>query len=243
MSNIMFLIHHFCFIRDMKKPALLFALGVCICLTACIKKKKQTVSVQFINTSRNTPYLEYWLQGSKRAELIGYNQNSNSNTADLEEDELLKIEIKDPATSTIVASGTYSNWKAGVHYTFIMYDEYTQRKTTLLSDTVAWPAGGKLKVRFMHLTPDAPALDVFFNNDTVAFNKIYFGTDTANAVADFFTLNAAAYTVRVNNHATASTLLTLPNMGLADNRILDVYASGLIADTISYPFSLGWAAH
>ena len=221
----------------------MLALIGCICLTGCVKKKKQTVSVQFINASRNTPYVEYWLQGSKRAELIGFNQCSNSNTADLEEGELLKIEIKDPAASAIVASGTYSNWKAGVHYTFIMYDEYTQRKTTLLSDTAAWPAGGKLKVRFMHLSPDAPALDVLFNNDTVALNKTYWGTDTANAVADFFTLNAAAYTVRVNNHATGSNLLTLPGMGLADNRILDVYASGLMADTLTYPFSLGWAAH
>ena len=102
----------------MKTPqplaALIFLLVLCS-VYGCTKKREQTVRVQFINACVHTPYLEYYLQGSKRAEYMGYGICSNSNTANLEAGESLKIEIKDPVANTVVASGNYANWKPNWH--------------------------------------------------------------------------------------------------------------------------------
>ncbi len=230
----------------MENIKVVFAIVVFVLLLGiwgCKKKDTQKVTVQFINASMHTPYLEFFLQGSKQAEFIGYNICSNSNTADLETGEPLVIEIKDPATGTTVASGSYTNWKPNWHYTFVMYDDYPVRKTTLLSDSTEWPAAGKFKLRFMNFSPGAPALDLFFGTDTVGFNKTYFATDSTHAIDSVRTLNAATFTVTLKNHATGQTCITLPNMGIADNRILDVYASGIFSDSLNFPLQLGWAAH
>lgn len=218
-------------------------LVVLLGFSGCKKKETQNVKVQFINTAVHTPYLQFFLQGSKRQEFIGYNICTNSYTAELETGEPFTIEIKDPATGATVASGSYTNWKPNWHYTFVMYDDYATRKTTLLSDSAAWPDAGKFKVRFMHFSPEAPALDLFFNADTVGFNKNYFATDSTTAIDSMKTLSAATYTVTLKNHATGQTYVTLPGMGIGDNRILDVYASGTFSDSLNFPLQLGWAAH
>ncbi|MCW5907745.1 MAG: DUF4397 domain-containing protein [Chitinophagales bacterium] len=221
-------------------PAILIAL---LSTSACKKKNLQKVKVQFINASVHSPYLDYYLQGSKRAEFIGYTLNTNSHTAELEAGEPLVIQIKNPATGEVVAGGSYTNWRVGRHYTFVMYHDYAVRKTTLLSDSVDWPAPGKFKVRFMHFSNEAPALDLFFNNDTIGFNRTYFATDSTTAIDSIITLTAATYTVTLKNHLTGQTYLSLPGMGISDNRILDVYAVGTFSDSVSFPLQLGWAAH
>lgn len=188
-------------------------------------------------------YVDYYLQGSKAAQLIGMAQGSNSNTADLLTDEPLTIEIKNPTTGATLVSASYLNWQANTHYSFVMYDDTGALKYTLLSDTVAWPAAGHFKVRFSHFTPDAPALDVFYNNDTIAFNRVYYGTDSTQAVGDFIDLPAGTYTVRVKNHNTGQTYLIQPNIGIQDNRILDIFTTGLISDSTYTIFQLGGVAH
>ena len=210
-------------------------------VSAC-KKKTETVKVQFINAANNSAYVDYYLQGTKRASLLGAGYGSNSNTADIQPGEPLVIEIKNPNTGATVVSGSYTGWVANTHYSYIMYGDFANPKTTLLNDTVAWPASGKFKVRFSHFSADAPALDVFYNNDTVAFNKVFYGTDSTNAVGDFVELPAGIYTITVKNHNTGQTYIVQPNMGIQDNRMLENYAAGLMSDSLMNFFRLGGIA-
>lgn len=213
-------------------------------VTGCKKTPQQDVKVQFINACTNTPYLDYYLQGSKRAEFIGYGICSNSNTANIEPGNPLVIEIKNPnANNTTVVAGSYTDWDPNKHYTFVMYGDYSAPKYTLLNDSVDWPAPGKFKLRFMNFCAGAPALDLLFNNDTVGYNRTYFGTDSTTAVDSMFTLSPTTFTVTLKNHATGQVYQSINNMGITDNRILDVYAVGLFADTANYALRLGWAAH
>lgn len=228
------------------KSILLVTLVVCFTslITGCKKTPLQDVKVQFINACTHTPYLDYYLQGTKRAEFIGYGINTNSHTANIETGQPLVVEIKNPnANNATVVAASYTDWDPNKHYTFVMYGDYAAPKYTLLSDTVDWPAPGKFKLRFMNFCADAPALDLFFNNDTVGFNRSYFETDSTNAIDSFVTLSPATFTVTLKDHATGQVYKSISNMGIADNRILDVYALGLFSDTANYALGLGWAAH
>lgn len=212
-------------------------------LSGCIKKKQQ-VKVQYINATINSPYADYYLQNELRANFIGYTICSNSNTADILPGDPLIIEVKDPATGNSITKLSYSDWVAGTHYTVVTYGEYPNVKTALFSDTAAMPPAGKFRLRFMHFSPDAPALDIYFNNVLVDSNKVYYGTDSLNAIGGFADLNAGTYGIQLKEHNSGQVLVNIPQqMGIQDNRILDVYAVGTIADTLNHHISLGWAAH
>jgi hypothetical protein len=214
---------------------------VLINVGGCSKEEVQ-LRVQLLNASYHSAYPDFYVQDTKRASYIGMGIGSNSHTADLTANELLMIAVKDPVANATVASGNYNGWKAGWHYSYVLYSDYANPKTTLLSDSIAWPNTGRFKVRFAHFSADAPALDVFYNNDTVAFNKVYFGTDSTNAIGEFVDLPAGTYTVTVKDHATGQTLVTQPNISIADNRILENFATGLMSEPQGSFFQLGGVA-
>lgn len=210
-------------------------------LSAC-RKKTETVKVQFIHAANNVGYLDFYLQGSNREQLIGTGAGSNPHTADIEPGNPLVVEIKNPGTGVVLATAKYTDWKPNAHCTFVLYGDNNYVQHTLFSDSVAWPAAGRFKVRYSHFGMDAPALDVFYNNDTIAFNKVYFGTDSTNAIGDFVDLPAGTYTVRVKDHATGQTYIIQPNLGIQDNRILEIFSTGLVNDSLSAFFRLGGIA-
>jgi hypothetical protein len=221
---------------------LLAACSFIMLLSGCIKKKQQ-IRVQYINATINSPYADYYLQGTVRANFIGYGICSNSNTADILPGEPLIVEVKDPGTGTVLSKLSYLNWVEGTHYTVVTYGEYPNMKTALFSDTASMPPSGKFRLRFMHFSPDAPALDIYFNNILVDSNKVFYGTDSLNAIGGFAYLNAGTYGIQLKEHNSGQVLVDIPQqIGIQDNRILNVYAAGTIADTITHHISLGWAA-
>ena len=229
-------------ISQLTSALLLISFTFLLVVSSC-RPRTETVKVQFMHAANHSGYVDYYLQGSLRSSLIGVGGGSNSNTADLEAGEPLVIEIKNPATGATLVSKSFADWKAGTHYSFVMYGDSGNLKSTLLSDTMAWPAAGRFKVRYSHFSADAPTLDVFYNNDTVAFNKVYYGTDSTNAIGDFVDLPSGMYTVTVKDHNTGQTYIIQPNMGIQDNRILEIYSAGLIADSLTAFFRLGGIAH
>lgn len=214
------------------------SLALLLTLNGCIHRKKQ-IKVQFINASPGSPYLDYYLQSTKRASFIGYNNCSNSNTADLLDGETCIAEAR--LNDNKITAVKFTDWRVGEHYTMITYNDYNNLRTALLRDTAIEPPAGKFLLRFMHFGTDAPALDVYMNNIPVALNKVYYGTDSLNAVGDYVELNAGTYTVSVKDHNTSQTLFSVPNMGIEDRRILNMYATGKLTDSLTLPFCLGYA--
>lgn len=213
-------------------------LALLLSVTGCCKKKKQ-IKVQYINASPGSPYLDYYLQGTKRASFIGYNICSNSNTADLLDGEACIAEAR--LDNTKITALKFTDWKVGEHYIMVTYNDYSSLRTALLRDTVAEPPAGKFLLRFMHFGTDAPALDVYMNSTPIALNKVYYGTDSLQAIGDYVQLDAGTYTVSVKDHNTNQTLFSVPNMGIEDRRILNMYATGKLHDSLTLPFSLGYA--
>ncbi len=226
--------------KTIQTLALVALLGV-VTISSC-RKKEVAVKVQFINAVPYSGYPDYYLQGDKQASFIGMGLGSNSHTANLLSGEPLTLEVKSPATGITLLASSISDWQEGTHYTYVMYGDTGSLRGTWLRDTTTWPAAGRFKVRFSHFASDAPALDVLYNNDTVAFNRVYFGTDSTQALGDFVELPAGTYTVRVNDHNTGQTYLLQPNIGIQGNRILEIFTTGLMSDSVSAFFQLGTVA-
>lgn len=88
---------------------------------------------------------------------------------------------------------------------------------------VTVPAG-KVNVRFAHLSPDAPKVDVTLPNGTVLFSNVGF-----QEVTDYIAINPGTYTLQVRLAGTDQVVLTVPNQTLGAGKNFTVYAIGLAA--------------
>ena len=104
-------------------------LALLLSVTGCCKKKKQ-IKVQYINASPGSPYLDYYLQGTKRASFTGYNICSNSNTADLLDGEACIAEAR--LDNTKITALKFTDWKVGERYIMVTYNDYSSLRTALL---------------------------------------------------------------------------------------------------------------
>ena len=84
---------------------------------------------------------------------------------------------------------------------------------------------GKALIRFLHLSPNAPAVDITLPNGTVIFSNISFKHITS--YIDVVPMN---YTLQVRVAGTSNVVLTVPNVNLNADKYYTVYAIGLVGE-------------
>jgi hypothetical protein len=95
----------------------------------------------------------------------------------------------------------------------------------VIEDNLATPAAGKAHVRFIHLCPDAPAVDIA----VASTGAVVFGNKSFRQYSDFTPLDAGTYNLDVRPTGTAIPVLALPAITLEAGKIYTVYAKGLLA--------------
>ncbi len=80
----------------------------------------------------------------------------------------------------------------------------------------------KARVRFVHASPDAPAVDVAVTGGPVVFPGASFGD-----ASDYLPIPAGTYDLEVRLAGTQTVVLPLPGVTLEANTVLSVYAMGL----------------
>jgi hypothetical protein len=93
-------------------------------------------------------------------------------------------------------------------------------------DNNSAPAAGKAHVRLVHLSPDAPAVDIIVPaaNNLKLFSNIAF-----KGAGDYTPVDAGTYAVAVNAAGTSTTALNVPGLVLKSGTVYTVWAFGLLA--------------
>lgn len=81
---------------------------------------------------------------------------------------------------------------------------------------------GKVYVRFAHLSPDAPNVDIALPDGTKLFKDVAY-----KEVTDYIAVKPGTYTLYVKPAGTDKAVLYVPNITLRPNRFYTVYAVGL----------------
>lgn len=84
---------------------------------------------------------------------------------------------------------------------------------------------GKALIRFLHLSPNAPAVDITLPNGTVIFSNVSF-----KQITPYIDVAPMDYTLQVRVAGTSNVVLTVPDVNLAENEYYTVYAIGLVGD-------------
>lgn len=85
------------------------------------------------------------------------------------------------------------------------------------------PMNDQTYVRFVHLSPNAPAVDVTLPDGTMAFQNVAYKNYTNYGVTD-----PGSYTFQVKPTGTDQTVLTISDVNLKPGTIYSVYAVGLV---------------
>lgn len=82
---------------------------------------------------------------------------------------------------------------------------------------------GRAYVRFAHLSPNAPNVDVTLPNGAKVFSNVPY-----KKVTDYISVQPGTYAFNVNVSENGQRVLYVPNVRLLPNRIYTIYAIGLV---------------
>lgn len=85
---------------------------------------------------------------------------------------------------------------------------------------------GRPCVRFVHLSPNAPGVDVKLSDGTILFSSVGY-----KDITNYACIPSGTYTFAVSPNGTDNTVLTLPNIKLDPNNYYTIYAVGLVGKT------------
>jgi Domain of unknown function (DUF4397) len=119
------------------------------------------------------------------------------------------------------------NFTQSTPYTLFLANKPTSPEFFLLQDTLNAPTTGNASIRFVDVSPDAPAVDlVIKGGSTLVANRSYKGFSSFQSI----TANTI-YTFEVHQAGTATVLASLSNLKLQAGVIYTVWFHGLSANT------------
>ncbi|MBN1212017.1 MAG: DUF4397 domain-containing protein, partial [candidate division Zixibacteria bacterium] len=111
-------------------------------------------------------------------------------------------------------------------YSVFAVDTLGSLAPLVLVDDLTVPSTGKAHVRFVHLSPTAPAVDITLTNGAIVFANRAFKEYTP-----FTPLDAGTYDLQVRVAGTSTVALDLPGITLEEGMIYTVFAKGLLGGT------------
>ena len=93
----------------------------------------------------------------------------------------------------------------------------------VIPDTAAVLPPNRAQLKFVHLSPNAPAVDITLSDGTVLISNISFGQISNNII-----VAPANYTLQARIAGTNQVVLTVPNALVKANRYYTIYAVGLV---------------
>ena len=126
------------------------------------------------------------------------------------------------ATEPVVIEADLS-LDAGTDYTVVALNTLDNIEPLVLVDNNSQPAAGKAHVRFVHASPDAPAVDIAVaDGGPVLFSNISF-----KEIGDYLPVDAGTYDLEVRVAGTETVALEVPGLTLNDGTVYTVFAMGL----------------
>jgi hypothetical protein len=181
-----------------------------------------TAKVMAIHASPDAPGVDLYVDDKK----VGTNLTFPNNTAYLTvEAGTRNIKVKATGTTVTPIDADVDVIK-NKSYSVFAVDVLASIEPLVLEDNLAAPAAGKAHLRFIHLSPDAPAVDIALDGGAVVIPNVAFKEYTA-----FLPLDAGVYDLEVRVAGEATVALDLDPVTLTAGKIYTVWAKGLLAGT------------
>ncbi len=197
-------------------------LSAMLLMTSCKKEEDKTyANVLVTHASPNAPGVDLLVDGSKQnSAALAYPNNTGYLQV---ESGTRNIKVNVAGTSTTVIEANLDLAK-DQSYSVFAVDSVSKISAVVLADDLTAPAAGKAHVRFVHLSPNAPAVDVA----VAGGGAVVFGNKAFKEYTAFTPLDAGSYNLEVRVAGTSTVALTLPTITLESGKIYTVFAKGFL---------------
>lgn len=212
---------------------LLAALSSLILLSACSKDEDEPskANVMVIHASADAPGVDLLVDNNKVNTQALTFPNSTGYLAVNAGTRNIKVNASGTSTTVINADLTLAENK---NYSVFAANTLSSIEAVVLEDNLATPAAGKAHVRVVHLSPDAPAVNIGVQGlATNLFTNLAFKSGTA-----FTPVDAGTYNLEVKLASNNAVVLTIPAT-LAAGKIYTVFARGFVTPPAGNTNSLG----
>jgi hypothetical protein len=180
---------------------------------------KKNTKVMVLHASPDAPGVDLLIDDVKKnTSALLFDKNTGYLTV---ESGARNIKVNATGTSTSVINANVTI-EADKNYTIIAANTLAKIEAITAVDDLTALAAGKAHVRFAHLSPDAPAVDV------VAGSATLFPAAAFKSISAFTPVNAGSVTLGVRVTGTTQDVLTVP-VTLESGKIYTIYAKGLLA--------------
>ncbi len=178
--------------------------------------------VMFVHASPDAPAVDIRVGSNKIARNVEF--PTNTRYVSLRPGER-RVRVNVAGTSTTVIDAEVELQRRR-NYTVFAANQVANLEPLVLQDDLSRPASGMAHIRFVHLSPNAPAVDVAVQGGPVVFGNKAFKEYTA-----FTPVPAGNYDLEVRVAGTSTVALPLPGIQLREGRIYTVFAKGLLGGT------------
>ena len=213
--------------NPIKKMAAYFALASLL-IVGCSDDDSPTspeldkANVKVVHASPDAPGVDLLVDNN----IAGSNLTYPNNTGYLQVDEgtrNVKVNVSGTSTTVIEADLPIEGNK---NYSVFAIDAVANLSPLVIEDDLTSPASGTAHARFIHLSPDAPAVDITTKDGTVVFGNYKF-----KDYSQFTPLPAGSYDLQVRLAGTETVVLELNGINLTSGKIYTVFAKGFVAGT------------
>lgn len=205
--------------------SLFFSLAVMMLLVSCMDDDDNLVTepvevayVSIYHAAPDAPGFDIIVDGriinNSPFDYSSYSGYLNFFTGDRE----IRFSARNANNALIDTTFNFEDQKA---YSLFAIDRLSKIEALLVEDSAAAPATGKAMVRFVHLSPDAPAFDVALGDDAVLFPEKSFRDATA-----FQEIDAENYTFRVKAADGSEVSLSAEDVDILPGRYYTIVLRG-----------------
>jgi hypothetical protein len=176
--------------------------------------------VRVVHASPDAPAVDVWVDGS-----VAFSSAPFQGITDYAELSPATYNVQvtpTGATEPVVIEADLS-LDAGNDYTVVALGMLSDIEPLVLVDNNGAPEAGKAHVRFVHASPDAPAVDIAVaDGGPVLFPNIPF-----KGVGDYLPVDAGTYDLEARIAGGGAVALSVPGVALQDGAVYTIFAMGL----------------
>ena len=195
--------------------------GLALALSMSVPVFAQTrgPQVRAVHASPDAPPVDVWVDGNiafQNAPFTGITPYAELGQG------MRNIQVVPTGATEPVVIEADLDLQSDTDYTIVAVGLLADIEPLVLVDNNSLPAEGMAHVRFVHASPDAPAVDIAVTGGPVLFGNISF-----KGVGDYLPVDAGTYDLEARLAGTETVALSLPGTRLQEGTVYTVYAMGL----------------
>lgn len=175
-------------------------------------------AIRILHASPGTPAVDIYVNGDLVVQDLGYGEITDYLEVEPTE---YNVKVFPAGETTNPALDVDLIVPGGEITTVTAVGIYPEVQLLPIAQTVKCPLPDRALVRFIHLSPDAPAVDVVFPDGTQLFCGVEY-----QEVTDYLPAKAGVYELQVRPSGVDTVIITLPQVTLKADHIYSIYALG-----------------